>query len=91
MHFDHVDWDDESFDRGNARHVAHNGVSKAEFEEVFEVVDRADVEPSHSGPGHLTAVGETEAGRELRIVFELDESPDFVMVRPITAYDPGHE
>lgn len=88
MYFDQCDWDDEGFDRGNTRHVAHNGVTRDEFEEVLESIDRGDVEDSHSGPGHLTAVGETEKGRELRIVFELDESPDFVLVRPITAYDP---
>ncbi len=87
MYFDHVDWDPDDFDRGNTRHVAHNGVTPEEFEEVLEVVDRDDVEPSNSGPGHLTAAGETAEGRRLRIVFEADESPDFVMVRPITAYD----
>ncbi len=88
MFWDQCDWDPEGFDRGNTRHIAHNDVTPVEFQEVLDAIDRDDVEPSESGPGHLTAVGATSAGRPLRVVFELDESPDFVLVRPIAAYEP---
>ena len=50
-------------------------------------IARRDVQPSRSHPENMTGLGETSEGRNLRIVFELDESDDFVYVRPITAYD----
>jgi hypothetical protein len=87
MHFDFCDWEDEDDPRSNTRHIAHNGVMPEEFEDVLSSVDRHDVEPSRSHPENMTCHGETGDGRSLRIVFELDESDDFVYVRPVTAYD----
>ena len=87
MHFDLCDWEDEGDSRSNIRHVGHNGVTPEEFEEVLTAVARRDVQPSRSHPENMTCAGETNEGRNLRIVFELDESDDFVYVRPVTAYE----
>jgi hypothetical protein len=81
------DWEDESDPVSNTRHVGHNGITIEEFEQVLAAVDRQDVEASRSHPENMTCVGETFDGRLLRIVFELDESDDYVYVRPITAYE----
>ena len=40
--FDFIDWDDEDDPRGNVRHVAENGVSAEEVEEVLESPDATD-------------------------------------------------
>jgi hypothetical protein len=87
MHFDFCDWEDEDEPQSNTRHVEHSGVTPEEFEDVLAAADRSDVEPSRSHPENMTCCGETSDGRTLRIVFELDESDDFVYVRPVTAYD----
>jgi len=62
-------------------------VTPEEFEEVLTAVARRDVQPSRLHPENMTCAGETNEGRNLRIVFELDESDDFVYVRPVTAYE----
>jgi hypothetical protein len=87
MYFDLCDWEDESDSHSNTRHVGSNGVTPEEFEEVLTAVARRDVQPSRSHSENMTCHGETSEGRPLRIVFELDESDDFVYVRPITAYE----
>jgi hypothetical protein len=89
MHADYIEWEDEDDPRGNIRHMAANDVTPAEFEEVLGAARRRDIEPSASHPENWTTVGETSRGRTLRIVFEMDASdPDFLHVRPITAYEP---
>jgi len=48
MHYDAVDWDDEEEEGGNTRHIAANGVSPNEFEEVLDSIHCRDVVSSHS-------------------------------------------
>ncbi len=88
MQYDYCEWDDESDPTGNTRHVAHNGVTPEEFQEVLDAAPRRAILPSNTDPDNMTWVGETLAGQELRIVFVLDEDDDFIHVRPVTAYDP---
>jgi hypothetical protein len=68
--------------------MAANHVTPAEFMEVLDAAKRPDVEPSVSHPENWTTIGETRRGRALRVVFEMEESDDFVYVRPITGYEP---
>ena len=89
MQYDVCEWDEEGDPNGNVQHVAAHDVSMEEFQEVLDSVPRRSVGPSHSNPAHMTVVGETGTGRELRIVFVLDEDGGFIHVRPVTAYDPS--
>jgi hypothetical protein len=68
--------------------MAVNEVTPAEFMEVLDAARRSDVEPSVSHPENWTTIGGTRRGRALRIVFEMEESDDFVYIRPITGYEP---
>jgi hypothetical protein len=63
-------------------HIYNHGVSEHEVEEVFESglgQDRV------SSEGSRTLMGQTDAGRYLRIVYSPDPAPDSVFV--ITAYE----
>jgi hypothetical protein len=86
MQYDVCDWDDAP--RANRDHVADNGVTPEEWQEVLDSAPRRDIEPSESDPGHWTYIGETRGGRTIRIVFVMDEGDDFVYIRPITGYGP---
>lgn len=88
MHADFIEWEDEGDPRSNIRHMAAHDVTPEEFVEVLDAAHRSDVEPSVTHPSNWTVIGETGAGRTIRIVFELDESDDFIYVRPITGYEP---
>jgi hypothetical protein len=88
MYCDSIDWDEMDASGSNTRHVADNGVTQDEFEQVLDAIGPADVEESLSDPEHATALGETDDGRTLRIVFELTIDGGFILIRPITAYGP---
>jgi hypothetical protein len=64
-------------------HLVRHGVSKAEVEEILArpLEDRVGAE------GARIAIGRTQAGRYLRVVYVPDPSPNSVFV--ITAYDLG--
>jgi hypothetical protein len=88
MYYDFIDWDDEDVSGSNTRHVADNSVTQDEFEQVLDAIVSDDLEESISNPDHATALGETEEGRTLRIVFELTIDDGYILIRPITAYGP---
>ncbi len=85
MHFDLCDWENDGDSRSNTRHVGHNGVTPKEFEQVLTTVARRNIQTSRSHPENMTCVGKTNSGRNLRIVFQLDESDDFIYVRHVSA------
>jgi hypothetical protein len=63
-------------------HIYNHGVSEHEVEEIFESglgQDRVGRE------GSRMLMGQTDAGRYLRIIYSSDPAPDSVFV--ITAYD----
>jgi hypothetical protein len=88
MHVDFIEWEDEGDPKSNIRHMAAHDVTPEEFVEILDATDRDDVEPSVSHPSNWTILGETDAGRTVRIVFEMDDSGGFVYIRPITGYEP---
>ncbi|HEV8319028.1 MAG TPA: DUF4258 domain-containing protein [Vicinamibacterales bacterium] len=64
-------------------HIYRHNVQESEVEEVLvkPIEDRAGTE------GSRVAIGQTEAGRYLRVIYLPDPQPDSAFV--ITAYDLG--
>lgn len=72
-------WDDEP--GGNVEHIAENGLSPEDVEEVMFLPVGFDVSRSSGRP---IAFGFTPDGRYILVVYELI---DDVTIRPITAYE----
>ncbi len=73
-------WDDE-----NETHIAEHGITAEEFREVLEAATNRAIVPNKV-PGRLEVIGETDAGRLLKLVFE---PIDGATIYPITAFDLG--
>jgi hypothetical protein len=80
-----IAWDDDDDPHGNVRHIAHNGVSKEEFE--FVLTSHRSRRGRSRSSGRQTAWGEGPDGREIVIVYEI-ESNNPLVIRPVTAYEP---
>ncbi|HET6426561.1 MAG TPA: hypothetical protein VFG20_22915 [Planctomycetaceae bacterium] len=80
MPFYFVIWTPEA-----TQHLEQHGVTQDEFEQVVFASRHSTIEQSASNPDNVTVVGTTDAGRELRCVWqELDDST----ILPVTAYEP---
>ena len=64
-------------------HIGGHGVTEAEVEEVL----RRSIEDRPGSEGSRVALGQTEAGRYLKVIYVPDPDPGSVFV--ITAYDLG--
>ena len=64
-------------------HIYSHNVQEYEIEEVL---DRS-IEDRPGGQKSRIAVGQTEAGRYLRVIYLLDPEPDSRFI--VTAYEPG--
>jgi hypothetical protein len=83
--FDFIEWDDPSDPRGNVQHIADNGVSVSEVEEVvYDPRNRPIVSRTSGRP---LVVGVTSAGRPVVVVYERHKDAGYVVVRPVTAYE----
>jgi len=74
-------WDLESDPTGNVQHISEHGITPEEVEEVLcnvEVLDKS------RSTGADLAIGFTDAGRALIVVFE---EVDDGAIDPITAYE----
>ena len=81
MAFHAIIWDLDDEPDGNVQHCGEHGVSTEEVEEVLQNVTDADVSRSSGRP---VAFGDTDAGRQLMVVYEeIDEDT----VYPVTAYE----
>ena len=84
--FDFVEWDDEGEPRGNTAHVADNGLSPAEVEDVlYDPSSRPAV--SKSRPHRPILFGTTSTGKSVVVVYERHADGGYVVVRPVTAYE----
>lgn len=83
--FDFIDWDDPDDPRGNVRHIAANGVTVGEVEEVLGSPDARD--DTSRSTGRPVRFGLTSTGRYLIVVYESEDDGGFVIVRPITSYE----
>jgi len=87
--FDFVEWDDEADPRGNVAHIAINGLTPEEVEDVLYDPDaRDDVSRSTGRPARF---GRTSTGKHIIVVYEADSDSGVTVVRPVTAYEvePG--
>lgn len=74
---------------GNIEHVADGDVTQDEFEEVLERGFEYRV-VSRSNPRRLVVRGQTDVGRYLVVVFELDDLAEEGAwgITPVTAFPP---
>ena len=87
--FDLVAWDDEDDPRGNVQHIAANGLTIEEVEEVLH--DRTNRPTFSRSSGRPAVFGTTATGQDILVVYEVLETEPVVVIRPITAYEPMPE
>jgi hypothetical protein len=85
MYYDLIVWDDADDPDGNYRHIVSTGMVTTE--EVGDVI------AGHQGPwmasrssGLPIITGTASTGRRLGVVFTIVPDPDYVLIRPVTAY-----
>lgn len=85
MHdFDFIDWDDEDDPRGNVQHIAANGITAAEFEDVLN----GPGTPTRSrSSGRPAKAGWISTGKHILVVYEVEDDGGPVIARPVTAYE----
>jgi uncharacterized DUF497 family protein len=87
--FDFIEWDEEDDPRGNVQHIADNGLSWNEVEDVlYDPRNRRVRSRSSSRPA---VIGETSTGKTVIVVYERHNDAAHVVIRPVTAYEiePG--
>ena len=68
------------------RHVAHNGLSTDEVEDVlYDPGSRRT--NSNSPPFRPVRIGNTSTGKRIIVVFDEFEDGGYVMIEPVTAYE----
>lgn len=83
MRIDRVVWDLEDDPRGNVQHIAENGLTPEEVEEVLFTAE----EVTHSlTTGAPLVFGITASGKYIAVVFEIVEEVPLA-VWPITAFE----
>jgi uncharacterized DUF497 family protein len=85
LDFDFIDWDDESHPRGNLQHVADNGISRGEVEDVLDDALSRQVRSYQSS--RPAVIGETSTGKTVIVIYERHEDAGYITVRPVTAYE----
>ena len=85
MYYDLIVWDDADDPDGNHRHIVATGLVTTE--EVEDVI------AGHQGPwttsrssGLPIIFGTASTGRRLAVVFSIVPDPDYVLIRPVSAY-----
>jgi hypothetical protein len=80
-----VVWDPDDDPGGNVQHIARNGVTKDEVEEVLDN-EYGNYFFSREEPHNPITFGDTTTGKYIAVVFEVVD-PDPPTVYPITAYE----
>ena len=81
MEFSGFDWD-----KGNRKKCQGHGVSLAEIESLFRGIVRVAPDLKHSVvEERFKAIGQTEAGRHVLIVFTLRRRGEDFFIRPVSA------
>jgi len=81
-----IAWDMEDDPKGNVQHIADNGITMEEVEEVL-LNDRNPVGESRSS-GRPITIGDTSSGKRIAVVWE-QEAHNPLVIRPVTAYEVG--
>ena len=85
MDFDFVEWDSEDDPRGNRQHIADNGLSIDEVEDVLYDPKSRPVQSRSSKRPAL--IGQTTTGRTIIVIYERHEEEGVVIIRPVSAYE----
>jgi hypothetical protein len=86
-----IDWDDEGDPHGNVQHIADNGLTVHEVEEVLRHPGSTDGVSRSSG--RPVKYGWTSTGKHILVAYEV-ECEDPLVIYPVTAYEvaePGDE
>jgi uncharacterized DUF497 family protein len=68
------------------RHIAHNGLSIDEVEDVL--YDPASLRTtSHSPPHRPARIGDTTTGKHIIVIYDEFEDGGYVIIEPVTAYE----
>ena len=76
LDFDYVEWDD-----ANREHIADNGLTADEVEDVL--YSPAAKQTRSRSTGRPAVIGMTSTGKAIIVVYEQDDT----VIRPITAYE----
>jgi hypothetical protein len=89
MGFDFPEWDSESDPKGNVRHIAHDGLSIDEGEDVVYDPGSRPVRSRRSK--RPTLIGQTSTGKTIIVIYERHEDASLIIRRPVAAYgdSPG--
>jgi uncharacterized DUF497 family protein len=80
-----IAWDDEDNPRGNVQHIAANGLTVEEVEQVLH--DPANRPTISRSTGRPAVFGATATGKDILVVYEVLETEPVIVIRPITAYE----
>jgi hypothetical protein len=85
MDFDFAEWDSEDHPRGDSRHIADNGMS---IEEVEDVIYDSRSRPVQSlSSQHPARIGQTATGKTIVVIDERHNDGGILVVRPVSAYE----
>jgi uncharacterized DUF497 family protein len=85
VEFDFVEWDGDDDPRGNARHIADNGLSIDEVEDVIYDPQSRQIQSRSSKRPAL--IGRTGSGKTVIVIYERHKDAGIVVIRPVSAYE----
>jgi uncharacterized DUF497 family protein len=85
MDFDFIEWDNQDDPRGNLQHIADNGLSTGEVEDVIYDPRSRQVQSRSSDRPAL--IGETSTGKTIIVIYERYADAGMTIIRPVTAYE----
>ena len=85
MDFDFIEWDSVDDPRGNARHIADNGLS---IDEVEDVIYDPRSRPVQSRSSRRPAlIGQTSKGKTIIVIYERHKDAGLIVIRPVSSYE----
>ncbi len=85
MDFDFIEWDSEDDPRGNTQHIADNGLSTDEVEDVIYDPGSRPIQSRSSKRPAL--IGQTSTGKTIIVIYERHNDGGILVVRPVSAYE----
>lgn len=79
-----IAWDMDDDPKGNVQHIADNGITMEEVEEVL-LDERNPVGESRSS-GRPITIGDTSSGKRIVVIWD-QELDNPLVIRPVTAYE----
>ena len=81
--FDYIEWDAEDDPRCNTKHIADNGLSQTEVEDVLDDARSRGVQSRSSG--RPAVIGETSTSKTIIVVYERHKDAGIVVILPVNA------